>query len=487
MENCTSATLELLAAYLYAGGRVLAFGPPPVRVDGRLDDRPGDLQEKHGEQWAVFGDADGLVDAVRQRVAPRLSDPEGGPLPPQLCWRRVELPEGELLYFLCNPWPEELRAEVRLERAHVGELLTDSGDLVEVDAEVQDGRAVVDLHLPPLGHVLWLNTDSPPAEAKPRPPHPDTPVELSPGTVERLADNVLFLDYCDLDAEGEQVTDVNTIHADRRNWELQGFPGNQWGKQFKRATIDRYVDPESTFFVTYRFEVDASLPAEVRRSLKMGIERPWLHAITLNGEPLPLETAEPWFDEQMRALPIGEHVCTGGNELTLTARPFNMLCEIMPVYLLGDFGLEPADRGFRVVAAEVPGRGDWTEQGMPFYHDAVRYTFAFDLPEPCGGLCVEPGDWDGSVIAVAVDGKDHGVIYPYDTCLDVAGEFAEGTHELTLDVVGSMRNFMGPHHAEGLPGPWTWSNCPDQMPPGAEYNRWPSGLAGMPKLLRRGG
>ncbi len=162
-----------------------------------------------------------------------------------------------------------------------------------------------------------------------------------------------------------------------------------------------------------------------------------------------------------------------------------MLCEIMPVYLLGRFGLEPAGRGFRVARQQALELGDWTARGMPFYHNAVRCRFPFDLPEPTTSLRVTLPEWQGSVIALRLDGEECGVVYPHDRFADVRGEFAAGPHELALDVVGNMRNLMGPHHAEGLPGPWTWIQCPDHMPPGSEYRRWPSGLYGAPELRMR--
>lgn len=478
MENWTTSTLRLLRAYLDDGGRVVSASEPPCYVDGRPNDDPAELQREHSDRWQTCETAEALVEAVRRAVPPRLTAPDGGPLPEQLVWRRVEVADEAVLYFLCNPWPEPLEAEVRLEKPVLTELDTRTGDVVA-------GGTTAELHLPPGGHVLWLNTNVPVEDARPPRPVPGRTAELAPPTIERLRDNVLVLDYCDLEAEGQRFDDVNALRADGLNWRLQGFEGNLWSKahQFNRTVADRPVPADSGFSVAYRFEVSEDLPEEARRSLRIGVERLWLYEAELNDEGLDVEQAERWFDEHARALPVGAHVRPGENALRLTVRPFHMLCEIMPVYLLGRFGLEPTGRGFRIGPEQPLEAGDWTKQGMPFYHDAVRYSFPFELPEAAAALRLRLPEWHGSVIAARLDGEQCGVAYPQDRFVELPGEFAAGPHELSLDVVGNMRNLMGPHHAEGLPGPWTWIQCPEHMPPGSTYRLQPTGLIAMPEQM----
>jgi hypothetical protein len=159
-----------------------------------------------------------------------------------------------------------------------------------------------------------------------------------------------------------------------------------------------------------------------------------------------------------------------------------MLCEVMPVYLIGDFALEPVSHGFEVAAPAPLRLGDWTAQGLPFYPDAVRYSFALRLGEAGTSVSVALGHWDGAVATARVDDAEPVVIYPHMEHGSLPGPFAAGDHELTVDVYGNMRNMMGAHHAEGLPGPWTWIQCPEHMPPGGDYTLQPSGLHGIPRI-----
>jgi hypothetical protein len=218
--------------------------------------------------------------------------------------------------------------------------------------------------------------------------------------------------------------------------------------------------------------------------LRVGVERPWLYDVELNGQPIPIEDAPRWFDEHMRALPVGAHVRRGENVLSLEARPFHVLCEIMPVYLIGDFGLAAAARGFQVGAPVELGLGDWATQGMPFYPDAVRYAFRFELPQEAQPVLRLP-EWQGSVAVVQLDGQEAGTIRTVPFELVLPARVSPGLHELSIDVLGNMRNMMGPHFDDGLPIASSWFRCPPHMPPGGTYRIQPSGLLNMPVLRAR--
>lgn len=482
MENVTASTLELLRAYLESGGRVLALGVP-THVDGRQSDVPAALAAEHPDGWTPCTGPDELIERVRQAAPAQLSAPDGAPLPEGLVWRRVALEDGSVLWFLCNPWTEPLSAQVMLPGASVTELGTATGRMAPVRAEVRDGSVVLPLHLQARGHVLWCVSDEPAGEVPDEEPVVETPVALSEPAVSRLKPNALCIDYCDLAAEGRRMEDVTTVAALDANWLLQGFEGNPWRKQFMRNVIDRPPVPGTGLELTYRFDVDRALLEGGAPALRMAVERPWLYSISVNGQAIPSDSGERWLDEHMRALPVGEAVQAGENELVLRAEPFHVLCEPMPVYLLGDFSLEPAGRGFRVVPPSQPALGDWTAQGMPFYCHKVRYAFAVDLEAPCSALRVQLGEWGGALVDVLWDDASAGAIYHPPYALEVRGPHAAGRHVLELDVVGNMKNFMGPHFSDALPIQWGWQDSPEHMPPGERYRRYPTGLFEPPTVV----
>lgn len=234
---------------------------------------------------------------------------------------------------------------------------------------------------------------------------------------------------------------------------------------------------------THRFAIDKGISPAALGSLRVGIERPWLCRVEINGVAIEQDRGERWFDENMRSFAIGQAARLGENALSLTAKPFHMLCNIMPVYVIGDFALAPAGRGFTIVNPSGLTMGDWTGQGMPFYPDRVRYEYAFSLPQQAQGLVARIPAWEGSVAVVLLDGREVGpVMHPPYEC-EIAGPTQAGNHVLAVDILGSMRNMMGSHHVEKLPLRWTYEGAPAHMPPGKSYRLDASGLMEKPELL----
>ncbi|MGD2176107.1 MAG: glycosyl hydrolase [Candidatus Brocadiaceae bacterium] len=494
MGNWTAGTLQLMTDYMAEGGRVFAAGATAPRyVNGRESAAPGELLERYSGQWQVFEDRAELVAAVRKAVPPRLSRPDGSPLPPEVCVRRVETPAGQTVIYLCNPWNAEVEADVRLEGTRLFEVDTASGELRAIASHAEGGHQVAHLALPARGHALWIvgqEGSSRPRRQSTRPADSSgTQIELGEPAIARLSPNVLTLDYCDLEVEGMLHEGIATVHADRLNWRANGWEGNPWRMvpQFRRTIVDRPVDPDSGFVVRYSFSVEPDFLDTGSTGVRLAVERPHLYRVCLNGNELPFADAERWFDEEIRTVPVSAHLRSGENVIELEARPFRTLCEIMPLYLLGDFSLKPSDKGFCLVAPRQPDMGDWTTQGMPFYADVTRYSFSFHLDEESAGLRVSLGEWSGPVVRVRLDGAEAGAIIhpPYE--LDVGGAVSAGSHELSLDVVGNLRNMLGPHFCDGLAGPWSWEACPDAAPPGSVYTLQPTGLFGRPELVAYAG
>ena len=480
MENWTNATLKLVGEYLATGGRILAL-TVPTHVNGRTNSAPADLAKQYPQQWTMFQTATDITHQVRKLVPPYLSAADGSPLPAGLAWRRAAMPDGDAVWFFSNPWSQEITTEVKLPGAAAIELDTACATIMELPSSKVDGHITVGLNLPPRAHALLYVPREPLSGVPRKQQHTaGTPITLGKPTIKRLDDNILTIDYCDAETRRGKLTDVATIHADAQNWKWQGFDGSPWrgGYQFKQTIIDRPVAPDSGFAVQYHFNIASDLSS--LQSLRVGIERPWLYRITLNGQQL--RDPQPWFDEAMRAFRIGHLAHPGENLLRLECRPMHMLAQIMPVYLLGDFAALPASRGFDLCAVRELQLDPWATQGLNFYPGAVRYSFPFALQQPADALELQLGGWAGTVAAIRMDGRDQGVIMHPPYRLELTGPFPAGRHELAIDLIGNMRNMMGPHHADGLAGAWTWDRCPDHQPAGTQYRFVQTGLLSGPSV-----
>jgi len=491
METVTDSTLRLLLDFSEVGGRLYSLRSAPALVNGRPTDSPAALERSVG--WTRVADCKELVEKVRKHVIPYVSFPDGSALPGGIIWRRAVCDDG-VIWFFCNPWQETIECDVRLPAAVLRELDTGTAEIRDLPSDPHDGWTTAPLRLLPRGHRLLLGqteeqaatwTPQAPIEAAPRESPATVAVPLALIGIERVTDNLLFVDYCDVEAYGASHTDINTAAADTLNWRWQGFDGNPWHKQFRRTVIEQRSVPYTEVLVRYRFTVAKGLADNTRNSLAVCVERPWLYTVSLNGITLDADAAEKWFDEDMRRLSVGHAVKEGENELLLRAQPFHVLCEIMPVYVCGDFGLTAAARGYDVGLASPLGLGDWTQQGAPFYPGVVRYRYAFTLAQDAARLCVRVPEWRGAVAVVYLDGEELGPTpHPPFEVLS-SSRVPAGSHELAIDVYGNMKNMMGSHHHDNLPLRWTYECAPDHMPPGADYQLQPTGLLTEPQVAAR--
>jgi len=484
MENVIAPTVELLKAYLASGGPLLALDDAPVRVDGRTSDAVSKVQAEHAASWTRCADRDDLLRRVKEIAPPRVAPVDGTRIPAGVSILRRELDDGRVVLAFANPFEREVDARVKIEGKGLYEFDTTTGDASPVKTTPHGDGQVVDLVLGESGHALWLavpgEVDVPATVEPPATMEADVRLE----GVARVSENCLPIDYCDVRVGGEAKERVSVLAADTFVWKKHGFDQNPWlGVQYKRTILDRRFAPESGFDLTYRFTVAEGAHADVAPSLRLAVERPWLYRIAVNGTEIDYSDAERYFDEHMRAASIADAARPGENSVTLTARPFNALCEVMPVRILGDFSVDPADYGFVIEAPRQLGLGDWRPQGLPFYADAVRYTYTVSVGAPARGVSVDLGDWAGSVVRARVQGGGGASVAFPPYRLEIDGELTEGAHTLAIDVVGNMKNLMGPHFDGGLPGVWTWRKCPEETPPGGAYRFYPSGMMTDPVVL----
>jgi hypothetical protein len=297
-------------------------------------------------------------------------------------------------------------------------------------------------------------------------------------TIAREEPNVLVIPFCDLESGDTEAQGINTTLADNMNWKQHGCEKNIWSftAQFRRSFIDMKFPEDSGFTVDYHFEIASDALTAVRDSLEIAIERPWLYQVTLNDRKLRFAQNEQWFDESIRKTSIAAGVQPGKNTLRLTTRPMHPLCEIMPIYVLGEFGLKAAPVGFTIVKPQPLRVGSWLEQGMPFYAGKVSYRYTFALDKPAERLAVSLPDWEGTLGELYLDEKPMGLFaWPPDR-LELETVLTTGQHTLELVVAGNPRNQMGPHFSKGLPIVYSWLYGAKTQQPGKKYMLWPCGL-----------
>ena len=163
--------------------------------------------------------------------------------------------------------------------------------------------------------------------------------------------------------------------------------------------------------------------------------------------------------------------------MTLKSSPFTIHTELEAVYILGDFGLESGDKGFRLAPGFGMTLGPWSEQGRPLYPGGVSYSKTYTLSQPDPErerILVKLGRWLGSVAEVRINGKMAGFIVcpPYE--LDITSALSAGKNTVSVIVFGTLKNTLGPHHnnpslGTAWPGMFQ-KGAQGGCPPGSAYS-----------------
>ncbi len=122
----------------------------------------------------------------------------------------------------------------------------------------------------------------------------------------------------------------------------------------------------------------------------------------------------------------------------------------------------------------------WNRQGHPFYADGVAYTETFDVPRPSGRYFVSLPAWYGSVAKVSVGGEPAGHIAYRPWRCEVTRLIRPGKNTIEVEVIGTLRNTLGPHHNGPVVGkawPHMFRVAPQTgPPPGRQYHTLDYGL-----------
>jgi hypothetical protein len=351
-------------------------------------------------------------------------------------------------------------------------------------ARKSGGRIQFDLALPAAGSALYRVTKASKASA----PAPESvrfsPAETGDWRIAPDAPNVLVLDYCSLKLPQAEHDDTNTWRANWLTWQAHGFERPAWDNavQFKTRNYDRNRFPkESGFEATFRFEVR---DAAAVKGLRLVVEVPELYRIEVNGVPVAFDGAPAWIDARFRAADISGVARAGRNEVRLVGRPFDVRMELENIYLIGDFAVDPAGKGFALAAPRSVAFGSWAKQGYPFYGQAVEYETRVLVPAGADRLKVGLGDWQGSVAEVLIDGARAALLGwpPYEASFAAA----PGEHRVKVRVISNPRNLFGPFHHPDKPRMIAWSDSwgyfVEHQPAGSGYDLVDYGLAGPPAI-----
>jgi hypothetical protein len=451
MENLDGATLKLLKQYEANGGKILKF-EKVLKVDGgeseellRFND------DKQQNTIALNNLSNEVLQKYFLNTNIKLTTESGN-----IYHQKRVLDDGNVIFLANADFKKEGKGQLSFKNGDA--LLMDAftGQISDYpETNTAEGKTI-NFVIPPAGSLLLFIAN----QKKTGFPQPvkrrtsQTLQGIAPLIVKRPAENTLMIDFCDVKFGNTALIDQFIFDAADTVYKYHGFAhGNPWDHtiQFKTEILNKYTFKKgSGFTANYYFEIKPGVDFSAFRAV---VEQAKLYSsILINGNLVAPIKGKWWLDKEFNVLEIGKFITTGKNSLTIVADPMKVLAEIQPVYILGNFNVAPADKGWFIEAPTALKLGSWKEQGMPLYGYGVTYSKKYSINDLTARYTIKLGDWKGTVANVKVNGLSVGTIAFDPFTLDISKFLKNGNNQIDIEVIGSLKNLLGPHHSSPPPG-----------------------------------
>ncbi len=484
-ENVEKTTYDLLLSYLKQGGKILSFKNKPQYLAGNISRTVKDSFDQFTDNWTV-------IDSLDQTVIDKfLQNDEFMPLHPEQWGGRVfhqrrKLEDGQIIFLTNYDTIEDARIAFKIHGEMVIDLDLIKGDIYHVETGASEENISINFTLPPAGsRLLFISDKKINITSRDNIFVYEITEMPDPSAIIRNGPNTLSLDYCRLEIDDKVWDNIYFYAAADTVFKkyfgpVYGFNHNPWsiGIQYRSGILDANQFEENTGFkASYSFRIqDGFIPGDLRAV----IEWPQLYQVYINNNKIDPLPGKWWLDTSFGVFDIADHVHEGDNMLRLEAEPMNLLAELEPVYITGNFSVRPFEKGWLLGEDNTLQTGSWKDQGMPFYSESVSYIHSTNIPETKGKhYSINLSQWNGTVAEVIVNGKKAGIIgwQPYQC--HITEWLNPGENTIEVKIFGSLKNLLGPHHnnpAEGVVTPWSFFYAPSHQPPGWDYDLVDYGL-----------
>lgn len=443
------STLKLLEQFVRTGGQVIAIEPLPERINGEPDEQVVRFLKRSAK--IVKNEPSSLLRAVGKLVDRRISILRDGKEAESIACQERDLGDGRRLFYLVNTErnPEEFTAKVEFSVSGQVQLWdAETGSVKPLPVRQEGDKLVAELPFASAqSYLLVVDERQKPlfgdtSQAFPRPTPENTvhAVSLCPRwQIEPHELNALTLDYCDYRIDGGEW-----VERQPTTWLCN--------------RLIRKAEP-CQLEVRFRFKVEELPPSDA--PLWLVIEQPQAYRIRLNGKRVTSKPEGHWLNFAFQRIDIRGLLKEGENELLLEC-DYKPPLEVEAVYILGDFSVwqtGETEFAIRAPVREVES-GNLVTQGFPFFAGSVSLSAEVELPLPsevgANRVWLVLDGCNAIVAEVNLNGKNCGVLVWSPRRVDVT-KFVRKRNKLTVKLVGSLRNLLGPHHRGEevfFTGPW---------------------------------
>ena len=491
LQNIDKATFALLKDYLQQGGKVLSFAKEIPYLDGVESTAVNGLKTTFSKQWTLATEINDTV--AKQLLAQSdFTISESTTVSGELYHQRRVMDDGQILFVVNSDTAKSVSATVNAKGKSLVKMDLITGECYRLPAKEENGEQTFEITLPPVGSALYyLSANNSSETLSPVIPKNEQPV-IGSGNIKVSAEseNVLVIDYLDLKSKKLDLKETYFMKAMLQLFSSNEFPmGNPWQHkiQYKKnyLALDTFK-VGSGFEVKYHFLISESADSETLKKLSAVVERPELWEVFINDKKV-VKSDKWWIDREFFKFAIGDKVRKGQNTLTLRAPKMSVHAELMPVYIVGDFVLNPLKQGFEISTGSLSRLGSWKSMGYPFYAQKVAYAENFEVKKSQAQFKVKMNKWKGIVAEVYVNKKIAGIIAypPYE--LNISKFISEGKNEVSVKVNGSLKNTFGYFYKDyhrWINGPGDWNTAPAKIPGIEQYFLMDYGLEEPFSLIR---
>ncbi|MDD3036554.1 glycosyl hydrolase [Bacteroides sp.] len=466
-ENLNSKTFQLLKKFVKSGGELILFSTPTF-IDGKESAELAQFMKDNAGQIKTYNElSEPLIQTVFASPEISFKQVAGN----HLYHHRRSYKDGELVFLVNSSLTESATGRVAIKGKTLMELDAMSGTIYAYPCKADGNHVETEFNLPPAGSLILFSSPSGTNTYKVKPEIANGQVvkAVTPLEVKRLKDNVLSIDFCDLIIDGKAEKHLYTVEACNKLYQHYGM-NDPWNSavQFKQQIVEKDTFRTGDIKVLYSFIVADNMD---KSKMRLVAEQPDIWKVKVNGKALSVVNGEYWLDSRFGVYSIGDVANTGVNTIELSVKPMSIYAEIAPVYVVGDFSLEPAPMGW-VIKEPVKTfkTGSWKGQGQPYYSWDMGYSKTYNIDNLASRYAIQLNKWNGTLAEVYVNNQKAGIIAykPYN--FDLTPYVKKGDNKIEVRVIGSLRNLMGPHYTTevSITGPWHWNGVQKQAP-GNEY------------------
>jgi len=486
-ENLEKTTFNLLVKYLENEGKVISYNEIPSYIDGNISRQVRETFSKLNKNWF---NRDSLK---KDDIIEHMQFPDFLPVDPEnwngrVFHHRRQLKDGVLLFFSNFDTLQTAEITINISGKSILEFDIFTGDVYQFPVNQLEKDLILNFKLNPAGSKLFFVSDnklSYPAIEK-IDSQKLVPILTSETRIRRNGPNALTLDYCDVEFNDKKLNDIYFYNAADSIFkeylgEIYGFNYNPWSVavQYRTNILDKNKNLENSdgFIAHFPFIVENNF---IPDDIKVIIESPELFNVMINDKTISPIDDTWWLDQDFGVYDISENVKAGKNTVSLQIQPMNVLAELEPIYLTGNFSVIEKANGWEISNPENLSFGSWKDLKLPFYSGSVSYIKSFNLNnQSLKNLIIRLPDWKGIAAEVILNKKSAGIIGwpPYQ--LDISEGIQDGDNEIEIKIYGSLKNLLGPHHNhqdKGFVTPWSFFYAPKHKPPGNTYDLYDYGL-----------